>query len=425
MAMAMAMANTTATTRPGVNPLNLPVSSAAFAAKAATSAALALAAVAASQYADRRHAESMDAQAAYRRYPDDAEAASKAFSQRLTQDPGIRPSTADAVNVRAALRARPLSPRLFVLLATRADMAGDFGQEQKMMHLADQTTRRDPLNQLWLIEDAVKRGDIRGALHHYNAALTVGPELRPQLLPVLAAATAYPEVRAGLHRYIAKQVDWAPALIEQTAQTASPADLANLVLPVSASLTAPSFDHARAAVIVSLAMGGRADLAFTLAARTIPNLNQAAMHRFAFTSASTDARIGTLAWSMPQSDTIRSVLDETGTLTAEVGQLARGVLATRDVPVTPGATYQLEQSLAYDGSSPKARLTWSGSCVSRERVQSIWEQAMPEPLQLTTYRAVIRIPTGCYLLRMTASVEGADTQSASVVKIPKLKFERI
>lgn len=394
----------------------------AMLARTAGSVALVAAAVMAWQFAGRRHASNEDAAAAYLAYPHDAEAVSKAYSQQLTKNPAFQPSADDAANARAALLARPLAPRLLYLLAIQSGTSGKAALEPALMRLADRVSRRDPLNQVWLIEDEVGKGDVVGALRHYHAAMTVGPELQPMLLPVLASAIAYPEIRAALRPYIANHADWVPALLEQAAATTGSDDLADLVLPVAGSLTPPVYDHARASVMTSLALGGRADLAFAFASRTLPDLKSSDLRNAGFSPASSDPRMGSLAWSFPQTDLITSSLHDDGSLTAEIGQLAHGTLATRDMPVAPDTSYEFIQDVSRDGGSAKARLAWSGTCISRSGGTKIWDQEVPATSQQMTFRSVIKVPEDCHLLRLTASVDGADSQVNSSLKIVNIKF---
>lgn len=394
-------------------------------ARAAASAALFVAAGQAWQFSDRRHVSGTDAVAAYTRYPHDPEAVSGAYSERLTRDPAALPGPADADNARKALLARPLAPRLMFMLAIRAKLDGQPRLEQGMMRLADRITRRDPLVQLWLIEDTVARGDVPGALRHYHAALTVGPELKPMLLPVLAAALTHPEIRAGLRPYLADHADWVPDFLELAAQTAGAADLADLVMPVAGSLTGPAHDHTRAAVISALAIGGGADLAYALVSKTIADLKAANLRTLAFTPATTDPRLGVLAWNLPQSDQIASSVGDDGSLSAQVGQLARGTLAARDVPVLPGRTYEFLHEITYEGRSLRARISWSGQCIRRSNFETIWQQVIPATDKPVTFRSVMRTTPNCHLLRITASVEGGDAQLSSSLHIRNLQLHLI
>ena len=55
--------------------------------------------------------------------------------------------------------------RTLAIISTRP------GQGEALFHFASSLSRRDVPTQLWLIEDAVRKNDIPGALSHYDAAL--------------------------------------------------------------------------------------------------------------------------------------------------------------------------------------------------------------------------------------------------------------
>ena len=69
-----------------------------------------------------------------------------------------------------SLRGGALNPVAIRLLGYVADMRGDEKKARELMLLSQKVSRRDFGTQLWLIEDAVARGDKKQALYHYDIA---------------------------------------------------------------------------------------------------------------------------------------------------------------------------------------------------------------------------------------------------------------
>jgi hypothetical protein len=76
------------------------------------------------------------------------------------------------------------------------------------MASADAVSRRDAFSQLWMIEQKSGADDVKGAVSHYNALLSVHPAMQATLLPVLVSAVAYPEVRGAIRPYLNPDARW-------------------------------------------------------------------------------------------------------------------------------------------------------------------------------------------------------------------------
>lgn len=102
----------------------------------------------------------------------------------------------------------PVDSHALSLLATIVDYAGDRNNARKLFSLSEAISRRNSVTQLWLISDAVDRGDVAGAIEHYDRALRASLELREVLLPILVDAAGETQVRDELLPVIAKRPRW-------------------------------------------------------------------------------------------------------------------------------------------------------------------------------------------------------------------------
>jgi hypothetical protein len=105
-----------------------------------------------------------------------------------------------------------------VALGTLADQRGDIRRARALFGYAQFWARRDLFSQLWLIQDAVNRGDVKGALRHYDYALRAAPLAQKILFPILARSLAAPEVRGEVIDLLARRPRWGASFMEATAR---------------------------------------------------------------------------------------------------------------------------------------------------------------------------------------------------------------
>ena len=105
-----------------------------------------------------------------------------------------------------------------VTLGTLADQRGDIGRARALFGYAQSWARRDLFSQLWLIQDAVNRGDIKGALRHYDYALRAAPLAQKILFPILAQSLAAPAVRGEVVDLLSRRPRWGASFMEAAAR---------------------------------------------------------------------------------------------------------------------------------------------------------------------------------------------------------------
>lgn len=118
------------------------------------------------------------------------------------------PAKTIAATARAALRNSPLNAKAVRLLAISAALEGDADKTSKLVHASARLTRRDPLTQVFLIEEAVRQDDLKKAMFHYDLALR-SSSIAPQILyPRLLKVIEHPEGRTALKPYLRSGEQW-------------------------------------------------------------------------------------------------------------------------------------------------------------------------------------------------------------------------
>ncbi len=117
------------------------------------------------------------------------------------------------------------------ILGLAAALSGRTNQAAAYFSFADRLTKRDMVTQLWLIEYAVARDDIEGALSHFDAALRTAWTAQDVLFPILVEATGDPQLVAPIGRILEKQPQWAPNFLWRATEGGpSAANVAQLLL---------------------------------------------------------------------------------------------------------------------------------------------------------------------------------------------------
>lgn len=117
------------------------------------------------------------------------------------------------VLAKRALQQDPTAVSAAATLGVNASIRGDQAAARRYFTYAQKLSRRDLRTQLFMIEDAVQRNDIPGALHQYDITLRVFPNMGEMLYPVLASASSDPAIRRELVKMLAGKPAWSESFV--------------------------------------------------------------------------------------------------------------------------------------------------------------------------------------------------------------------
>ena len=159
-------------------------------------------------------------------------------------------------------------------LGINAEVRGDKAMARRYFSYAQKLSRRDLRTQLFMIEDAVQREDIPGALHQYDMTLRVFPDLGEMLYPVLASASVDPVIRHQLVKTLAGKPVWSNSFIGFAAgKGPDPKTTAALLLDLRRAGVAVS-EIAQASTVNALIAGGHRDAAWSYFAMIRPGADR-------------------------------------------------------------------------------------------------------------------------------------------------------
>lgn len=378
----------------------------------------------AGQNAARSYLREADPRSAFLADPSDGLAAVNAFAAELKTNPQFIISSRDADAVRTSFVSRPLNASLLSFYGLRATTEGKSGLASSLMASADTASRRDAFSQLWMIEQKSGADDVRGAVSHYNALMSVHPAMQATLLPVLMSAVAYPEVRAAIRPYLNLETRWSVPFLDLASQRLEVGQYRDLVDPIASRIRGDGYAVSNARIIYRMLQSGLAGDAWKLFSLVAPNVDVGAFRAFAPSGANLDPKWQPLSWALGQSDDISASVDGNGTIDVVVAPTARGLIASRDLAVTPSSTYVLGHRSIYEPGSPRASLRWSVYCVAQNEPQLIVDRFVPATANSKLVQLSVEVPESCNLVRVELSALGSEGQLSSIVKISDLTLAK-
>jgi hypothetical protein len=365
-----------------------------------------------------------DPKAAYLADPSDGLAAVNAFAAELRDNPQFIISSRDADAARASFVSRPLNASLLSFYGMREASIGKPELANALMASADTISRRDAFSQLWMIEQKSSADDVKAAVAHYNALLSVHPAMHATFLPVLVSAVAYPEVRAAIRPFLNSETKWSAPFLDMASQRAKVDHFRELVVPIASRLRGDEYAISNARIIYRMLQSGLTGDAWKLFSSVAPNVDVGAFRDFAPSSANLDPKWQPLSWTLGQSDDISASVDADGTFDVTVAPTARGLIASRDMAVVPSSTYLLGHRSINEPGSPRASLRWSIYCSVQNGPQLIKDRFVPAAANSKLVQLSVEVPENCNLVRVELSALGSEGQLSSMVKITDLTLAK-
>ncbi|MEG3163594.1 hypothetical protein U1701_03190 [Sphingomonas sp. PB2P19] len=304
-------------------------------------------------------------------------------------------------------RAESLARRALQLDASQALAYSVLGMAMDVKHdprgrelilLSDRFSRRLLLSRIWLIEDAVNRGDIDTALRNYDIALRTSGEAPALLFPVLLNAAADPNITDKLAKLLRARPLWRDAFLAELTQKGDPL-VAYSVLRAGVGSKIP--ESARQSLVARLVAANRPDLAYGLAAAGITPLH----NDVAVDLARSPGRLAPFGWSLSTTDMVDASQDIDGTFVAQTRSNTPQTAISRLVALAPGQ-YVMAARGEFRSGSGTAR--WTASCFGGNPLGAI-------PATGGSSSTGFSVPAGCAFqwlrLEVTASLDADHVEA--------------
>lgn len=293
-------------------------------------------------------------------------------------DPGADIGQEDVLAAaRRSIAVLPLNAPAFRLFAGSSATGGEIARFEDQVAMSDRLSRRDLTTQLFLIEAAVERSDIRGALRHYDTAMRISESSRNLLFPVLSSAIKAPEIRAELVPYFDNGAPWVGGFIQHAINaTADPRDLVRLLDAAGGMPEGKFFALLQPQLLNRLVNEGEIAAASAYFRSLRPDLAQT-LSSFAMTGASTNAQFAPVTWQLFESDQIASMFLAAPKgdfeLVSELERGFAGPVARRLAALAPGQ-YRLSVPVRAEDVPPGSTAGLQIACVSGDRSEQVLER---------------------------------------------------
>ena len=145
---------------------------------------------------------------AYALAPAKGRIAAELADAEFKADPSGDPQSNAARLPLVSLRADPTAVKAVTVLGLQAQIRNHTESARRYFAYSERLSRRNFNTQLWAVEDAVARGDISGALQHYDIALRTTRAAADVLFPILTAAITDPQIRTALAATLSEKPIW-------------------------------------------------------------------------------------------------------------------------------------------------------------------------------------------------------------------------
>jgi hypothetical protein len=327
----------------------------------------------------------------------DARALAGAAELALTADADAAGRARAADLARAAIRRDPTLGTPFRVLGFVADAQGNRAGAKALIEHAALLSSRDLPTQLWLIDAAVARTDMTGALRHFDIALRTSTLAPAILFPVLGKALSEPDVVDALAGTLAKRPRWRDQFLADAIDK-SPALEGLVRLSEQLAVRRHPLDAAQAQQLLTRLTEARA---FALLARMRPAILPPAQRQALLLDPSFDAETEAFPFGWTLFDTsglsARRVAAPDGSkrlrlaFRAETGR--GGELLRQSLFLKPGS-YRLIWSGGHDAADRLGAPVWSVTCPDTSPRSLLNADMMPTD-GTTRGQSDFVVPTGC------------------------------
>lgn len=310
---------------------------------------------------------------------------------------------------RQILTEEPLSATALRLAALSSASLGHEAEARTRMRLVERITRRDPVAQIWLLEDDARQDDLAGVLRRYDALLRTQVDLRPALFAKLSAGLAAAPVQSALTPYAADTRNpWFPDLLQFAGREGRAADAAGVLIGLRELPDGAAYRAAYGTLVAAMAKENRFALLQTLYPRLPGAGGREALSSPGLTSTAATMGYAPFQWNLSAAVERDARLEPQGhggvALAVRVAPFVRGVAASRLVvlPTAPVAfswTVERPAEGAAGGSAhwgircrDDGRLTVSEDLFAKGARSGV--QAMPRPCTAIDLSLMVNGGTG-------------------------------
>lgn len=315
-----------------------------------------------------------------------------------------------------SLQQDPTAVGAVSVLGIGAQLRGDLTSARRLFRYAEKLSRRDAITQLWAIEDAVARGDVKGALRHYDITLRTKPAMAGTLYPVLTAASSEPLIRRELIRTLAAKPPWSDSFISfVVANGKDPQAIASLFASLrEVDVSIPQ--AARSSVIGTLLVNGATNQAWAYYILSTPGVHRSGSRDPRFTA---QLEVPTpLDWVAISDGGVSSNIGH-GVFDFSVPASVGGPLL-QQTQLLPAGEYRLDGHGEGIDQAENARPFWVLTCSDGRELGRV---NMPNSNQAGgNFGGTLRVPADCPMQALTLVARPSESVGGLSARIDRIEL---
>ncbi len=356
-----------------------------------------------------------DARTAHIFAPGDGLILARYASDLLVRFGETEPGSQASMVARQALVANPTAVDALSVLALQAELRGETDEANRIFALSSQLSRRELQPRLWAIEKAVMRGDVSGALRHYDIALRTSGDAQQMLFPTLTAALDEPRLREEVLAILRTSPAWKEAFAKYAvASGIEPAGVVALIRADPANTLGIS-DPQRALLVNQLMWNGDPDAswAFFRSLRPEADLRQLRNQQF-------DPTLGSNAiydWQVADTASLSAALlgqEEDTYLEFSLAQ-GNGGPIVRQTQMLPPGTYRLAGTSEFIDQAAASQPYWLLSCQDGRELGRV--PVSNSQVNAGHFSGTIEVTGICQVQVLTLVARGSDRREGLLGRI--------
>jgi hypothetical protein len=277
------------------------------------------------------------------------------------------------------VRTEQLARRALLRDATNVSAAATLGfvvqlrdpvRAEQLFRYAEGLSRRELRTQIWMIENAVVKGQVQEALRHYDVALRSSSSAPALLYPALAVAIADPFIRRSLIEVLRRRPAWSESFLRGVSINGPDfAAAAALLTELRAGGIAPPAE-AIANLSASLAARGDYGRAWRLFADGTPGVSRLRIRNGSFTTG--DFTASPFNWLVGNDGGFSAAIqgEPEGVLNVEASPTVGGV-AVKQLQLLPPGRYRLSTRVRNVAQPAESRPYWTIACASGRELSRV------------------------------------------------------
>ena len=315
--------------------------------------------------------------------------------------------------LRHALATDPLDHRAMLALSIAAERRGDLRLARALANQALAYNPRARPVRNWLLDDSLRRGDVRSSVAHIDRLLVLAPNnMRSQLLPALALLAQESAALAPIKTMLAARPIWMPDFVSAlAAQQVEPSLIRGLIEPIATA--GPESQDLYFKRLIDVGRPQEARLAWSSIRSGGP---QVSTYVYDESFRIKDGR-GPFAWTYPKQGNGSHEQVPGGGLRVYYLPNAPTLLAEQTLAL-PRGRYTLQLSGHIASGDPQAALSWHLSCKRGPVLATVNLPRTPSPTTVEANVAVANEDCSSQLLSLQGTPGGsAQTVTAETKRV--------